>query len=533
MSPLDRRLRRLAQPGASATLNGILRGVEKESLRVDADGCLSQRPHPHALGAALTHPSITTDYSEALLEFITPPSTSISATLEALEQIHRYVYGVLDDELLWVDSMPCVLGRDEDIPVARYGNSNIGRMKTIYRIGLGHRYGRLMQTIAGIHYNWSLPDGTWELLHDAEAEPGESLQDYRTRRYFDLIRNFRRYFWLLLYLFGAAPAVCRSFVRGRAHRLEPFGSDDHSLHRPHATSLRMGDLGYQSQAQQQLGICYNDLDSYLERLRRGLTTPYPPYQAIGIRDPDGGYRQLSTALLQIENEFYSTIRPKRPGIGGEVPLQALCRRGVQYIEVRCLDLNPYQPIGIDATQIRFLDVFLLLCLLAESPPTDDAEHRLLQANQLQVVYHGRDPNLELEILGRRQPLRRWARELFAALGPVAALLDGAQGTDAHAAALGSLAGRIDDPSTTPAARILAEMKDSGDTYFQTALGHAHRHREYFLATPQPAEVLATFRRQAEQSWRDQTALEAGDRLSFEDFLAAYYAQYGPAAEVRF
>jgi len=533
MRPLDRRLRLLAQPATAATLHGILRGLEKESLRVDAGGCLSQRPHPEALGSALTHPSITTDYSEALLEFITPPSTSVSATLAALEQIHRFTYGVLDDELLWVNSMPCVLGRDEDIPVARYGNSNIGRMKTIYRIGLGHRYGRLMQTIAGIHYNWSLPDSTWEFLHGAEAEPGESLQDYRTRRYFDLIRNFRRYFWVLLYLFGAAPAVCRSFVQGRAHRLEPFGSDDHSLYAPHATSLRMGDLGYQSQAQQQLGICYNGLDSYLERLRRGLTTPYPPYQAIGLRDPDGGYRQLSTALLQIENEFYSTIRPKRPGIGGEVPLQALRRRGVQYIEVRCLDLDPYQPIGIDATQIRFLDAFLLLCLLADSPLADDGEYRLLQANQLQVVYHGRDPGLELEILGRRRPLRDWARELFAALAPVAALLDGAQGTAAHAAALGSLAERIDDPATTPAARILAEMKNSGDTYFQTALRHAHRHREYFLAPPPlPAEVLATFRAQAAQSRREQAALEAGDRLSFEDFLAAYYAQYGLAREAR-
>lgn len=532
MSALDERLQLLARPGASATLNGILRGLEKESLRVDTGGCLSQRPHPEALGSPLTHPCITTDYSEALLEFITPPSTSVSATLATLESIHRYTYSVLDDELLWVNSMPCVLGRDEDIPVARYGTSNIGRMKTIYRIGLGHRYGRLMQTIAGIHYNWSLPDATWALLHDAEAAPGEVLQDYRTRRYFDLIRNFRRYFWLLLYLFGAAPAVCRTFVQGRAHRLEPFGADAHSLCTPDATSLRMGDLGYQSQAQQQLGVCYNGLDSYLEHLRRGLTTPYPPYKAIGVRDADGAYRQLSTALLQIENEFYSTIRPKRPGLDGEVPLQALRRRGVEYIEVRCLDLNPYEPIGIDATQIRLLDVFLLFCLLTESPPTDDAEYRLLQANQLKVVYHGRAPALELELLGRQQPLRGWARELFAAMAPIAALLDGAQGTGTHAIALRALAERIDDPATTPAARVLAEMKASGDTYFQTALRHAHDHRAYFRAAPPAAAELAEFRDQAAQSWRDQAALEADDRQSFEDFLVAYYARYGLAAEVR-
>ncbi len=531
MSELDRRLRLLAQPQALPTLKDILRGVEKESLRVDADGQLSQRPHPEALGSALTHPSITTDYSEALLEFITPPSTSVTETLATLEQLHRFTYSALDQELLWVNSMPCMLGEDSAIPVARYGQSNIGRMKTTYRIGLGHRYGRLMQTIAGIHYNWSLPDATWEVLRNAESTPG-NLQDYKTRRYFDLIRNFRRYFWLLLYLFGAAPAVCRSFVRGRPHRLEPFGTDTHSLFAPHATSLRMGDLGYQSQAQQQLKICYNSLDSYLNRLRRGLTTPYPPYAAIGLRDPNGEYHQLSTALLQIENEFYSTIRPKRPAASGEAPLHALYERGVQYVEVRCLDLNPYQPLGIDAEQIHFLDVFLLFCLLADSPQATDAEYQLLRHNQAQVVYRGRDPHLELEILGDRRPLRRWARELCATLDPIAGLLDDAQSTDVHRRTLRSLGERIEDPEATPAARMLAEMQATGTTYFQTALRHAEAHRDHFQSQPLTADVFEPYRAQAAQSLRDQAAIEAADRLSFEDFLAAYYAQYGlpPAAE---
>lgn len=531
MSILDGRLRLLAQPAAIHALRGILRGIEKENLRVDTDGQLSQRPHPAALGSALTHPSITTDYSEALLEFITPPSTSVADTLTVLDQIHRFTHATLSDELLWVHSMPCMLGEDRDIPVARYGSSNIGRMKTIYRIGLGHRYGRLMQTIAGIHYNWSLPDAGWEILRGAEANP-PPLRDYKTARYFDLIRNFRRYLWILLYLFGAAPAVCRSFVRGRTHRLESFGEDTHSLYSPYATSLRMGDLGYQSKAQQQLNICYNSLEAYLERLRRGLTTPYAPYEAIGLRDADGGYRQLSTALLQIENEFYSTIRPKRPAASGEAPLRALRERGVQYVEVRCLDLNPYDPLGIDAEQIHFLDVFLLFCLLADSPQASDAEYQLLRHNQAQVVYRGRDPELELEILGRRRPLRDWARELFAVMAPVAALLDEAQSTDAHQRALQALAPRIDAAEETPAARILAEMRASGDTYFQTALGHARGHREYFLRAPLDAAVGADFREQTQQSLRHQTDIEATNGQSFEDFLAAYYAQYGLGAEFR-
>ena len=114
----------------------IQRGIEKESLRIDPDGKLAQTPHPHGLGAALTHSSITTDYSEALLEFITPVSTNIDEGLDTLDNIHRYVYSQLDDELLWAASMPCIMTGDEGIPVAEYGSSNVAKMKTVYRLGL-------------------------------------------------------------------------------------------------------------------------------------------------------------------------------------------------------------------------------------------------------------------------------------------------------------------------------------------------------------------------------------------------------------
>ena len=524
MPGFEWRLGLLDRPANRPLLRQVVRGIEKESLRVDAAGNLSQRPHPRALGSALTHPRITTDFSEALLEFITPPSTSVPETLATLDEIHRFTYQALDDELIWVNSMPCVLGEDADIPVARYGSSNIGRMKTVYRIGLGHRYGRLMQTIAGIHYNWSLPDSCWEVLR-AEDGADVSLREYKTERYFGLIRNFRRYFWLLLYLFGAAPAVCRSFVRGREHSLVPVPDDPHSLYAPYATSLRMGNLGYQSAAQQQLNICYNSLESYIANLRQGLTTPYPAYAALGLKDADGSYRQLSKSLLQIENEFYGTIRPKRTSHKGEVPLRALALHGVEYIEVRCIDLNPYTPVGIDAGQIRFLDSFLLFCLLADSPPTSPEEHRLLQFNQHQVVYRGRDPDLKLEILGLERKLTDWARELFAALAPIAAVFDNAWESRDYGAALLALAPRIEDASLTPAARLLAEMAATRQSYFQTALRQAREHRDHFLAAPLDPEALARYRARAEQSLADQAALEAADSVDFAQFLAAYYAQY--------
>ncbi|MFM9879637.1 MAG: glutamate--cysteine ligase, partial [Burkholderiaceae bacterium] len=331
----------------AAALLGIRRGLEKESLRALADGSLALTPHPLALGSALTHPHITTDFSESQPELITGVHSGVESCLQELTHIHQHVYSVLGamgDEMLWVSSMPCLLPTDETIPLGRYGSSNVGRAKSVYRMGLGHRYGRRMQTISGIHYNWSMP--------------GLSSADY-----FALIRNFRRHAFLLLYLFGASPAVCSSFVAGNVHELQPLGDGNkHTLHMPHGTSLRMGRLGYQSDAQASIAVSYNHLEGYAASLQDALTRPYPPYEAVGIRNPGGDYNQLAASLLQIENEFYGTIRPKRVIFPGERPLHALRERGVEYVEVRLMDLNPFIPIGIDAATLRFLDVFLLHCL---------------------------------------------------------------------------------------------------------------------------------------------------------------------------
>ncbi len=524
MPLLKSRLDLLSSDPHSKLLSGVVRGIEKESLRVTPEGTLAKSPHNASLGSALTHPQITTDYSEALLEFITPPSSDADQVLKTLENIHRFTYRQIGDELLWANSMPCQLSGDSDIPVGQYGSSNIGQMKTIYRVGLGHRYGRLMQTIAGIHYNFSAPYALWELLRKHE-QPEQCLQDFKTDNYFSLIRNFRRRFWLLLYLFGASPGVCRSFVRGREHQLEPFGKDDHSLHKPFATSLRMGDLGYQSKAQEQLVVCYNDLRNYVSTLRKALLQPYPEYEAVGLKDADGCYRQLSTHLLQIENEFYSTIRPKRTTRSGEVPLWALWERGVEYIEVRCIDLNPYLPLGIDRQQIDFLDIFLLTCLLSASPATDDEEYRNILDNQRRTVYEGRNPDIKLRDGSHHRSLGEWGKALFAEMRPVAELMDKHHQSSDYSLTLNRLEARLDDPSLTPSAQLLAEMAETGQTYFRVAMNHAIRHRRYFLDSPLPKDIEQQFSDEAEVSLQKQRDIEASDTQTFDEFLANYYRQY--------
>src|ERR1700704_1541104 len=297
--PVEERLSALPRE----MLNSLRRGIEKESLRVQPDGMLATTPHPAPLGSALTHPHITTDFSESQVELITGVHTNADACLKELTEIHQVVYRAIGDELLWAASMPCRLPADDKIPLGRYGSSNVGRAKSVYRMGLSHRYGRRMQTISGIHYNFSLP------------------QPLSNEAYFSLIRNFRRHSWLLLYLFGASPAVCSTFVEGREHGLERLSGD--TLYLPHATSLRMGRLGYQSDAQSSLAVSYNSLESYGASLQQAMTQPYPPYEALGIFNPGGEYNQLATTLLQIENEFYGVIRPKRVIRSGERPLHAL------------------------------------------------------------------------------------------------------------------------------------------------------------------------------------------------------------------
>ena len=488
-----------------SVLTGLRRGIEKESLRVRPDGTLATTPHPARLGSALTHPCVTTDFSESQLELITGVHGSADACLDDLTEIHQAVYRAIGDELLWCASMPCRLPADDAIPIGRYGTSNVGRAKSVYRMGLSHRYGRRMQTISGIHYNFSLP----------EPLPNEA--------YFALIRNFRRHSWLLLYLFGASPAVCASFVADRAHELERLSEDTFYL--PYATSLRMGRLGYQSDAQSSLAVSYNNLESYAASLQEALTKPYPAYEAIGIRDGDD-YRQLATSLLQIENEFYGTIRPKRVIRPGERPLHALRDRGVEYVEVRLMDLDPFCAVGITAGTMRFLDMFLLHCLLRESPPDTPQEIAAIVGNTQRVAARGREPGLRLARESEEVTLVEWGSEILAECAPIAAALDAANGGNAHREALAGAVAALNDPAATPSARVLEAMaRDHGNSYVRFVLAQALAHRDAIVALPFPAEIAERFARLADESVTEQRRIEAADTLPFEAYRQLYLAAF--------
>lgn len=517
---LDQRLNLIEQSDLLASLAALQHGIEKEGLRVDGRGRIAQTPHPRALGSAMTNSRITTDYSEALLEFITPVFRDVDAALEYLQDLHNFTFEKLADENIWLASMPPQMQGADDIPIARYGSSNIGTMKHIYRVGLEHRYGKLMQTIAGIHYNFSLPDSFWEAYQgalDNSADP----QDFRSSQYFALIRNFRRYSWLLIYLFGASPALSRSFMAGcEVDGLEALGED--TLYGPYATSLRMSDLGYSNDAQSSLNICYNHLNNYVRTLNDAISKPYPDYQKMGVK-VDGQYRQLNANLLQIENEYYSDIRPKRVINSGEKPIRALQRGGVEYVEVRNLDINPFLPIGIDSEQANFIDVFLIYCLLKPSPEIDADECERIKRNHRAVVWQGRNPELQLEQDDGLISMRRWGEEVLSEMIPVANSLDKGQQRSCHSHAVSSKRELLTTPELTPSGKVVTALQ-KGLSHDAFVLQQSQRHQQRVMTQPLAASRRQELEEMAAASLREQQAIEAADELSFDEFLAQYQAQ---------
>lgn len=515
------RLHLLQEEAVQQTLTGIRHGVERESLRINPDGGLAQTSHQASLGSALTHEYITTDFSESLLEFITPPEVSIDKTIGQLTDVHKFVVTNIDEERLWSMSMPCFIQSDDAIPIADYGSSNVGKMKSLYRVGLKNRYGSMMQSISGVHFNFSLPETFWQSWLASIGQTAD--KDTISSAYFALIRNYRRFCWLIPYLYGASPAICGSFIKGKESSL-PFNKlGKGTYYLPYATSLRMSDLGYTNSAQSGLNICYNQVDSYINSLRSAISQSSADY--IQFKGKKAGeYQQLNDNVLQIENELYSPIRPKQPTQSLEKPTDALDKRGVSYIEVRALDVNPFSAIGIERNQFYFLDVFLLYCVVKPSEFFNSEQYQQTESNLSAVVTNGRDPKLKLSQDGQLVGLSDWALQLFDEMLEIALVLDSANNTDAYSQALQLEKKKILDPSLTPSARLLevllAQNIDNGafglklaDEYKQQLLGAEYQYLN--------AEQLIEH---ATQSIKKQSLIEQQDAVSFDDFLQGYFAQ---------
>jgi glutamate--cysteine ligase len=565
---LQQRLSLLADSDIFDALSASKIGLEKESLRVCPEGSISQTPHPSAWGSALTHPQITTDFSEALTELVTPPCNSVAEVIQSLDDIQTFVYRHLDNEILWATSMPCVVAGETGIPLARYGSSNAAQMKTAYRRGLGLRYGRAMQVIAGVHFNYSFSDAFWlryqQLLNHTDNIQTDNFQSnnfqaFVSDQYMGLIRNLLRYGWLVPYLFGASPAVCKSFLNGKRTILQSF--NDNTYYQAYATSLRLGDIGYQNNKEDLAGIkaCYDSLDAYVESMQCAISTPYKGYEEIGVK-VDGEYQQLNSNILQIENEYYSSVRPKQIVQGDEKPSTALKNRGIAYVELRSLDVNAFDPHGINSEQLYFLEVFMLFCLLQSSPVLSQSEIDTIDENLLLVAHQGREPGLDLQRASLQSPdsrqpgsqqaglqasirvsanqsvlnqtglniscekisLQDWAAELCHKMTGVARLLDRANHSENYFSSVKSQIASVYDPDLTPSARMLAEMREHDEGFYHHAQRMSKHHNQYYKNHPLSEDKVKFFENMTSESLAQQSRIESEDKISFDEYLENYF-----------
>jgi len=526
---LQQRLSLLTSSEMEEALAASKIGLEKESLRVLPEGGIAQTPHPVAWGSALTNPVITTDFSEALAELVTPPCDSVTEVIQSLDDIQNFIYRNLDNEILWATSMPCVVAGETSIPLARYGSSNAATMKTAYRRGLGLRYGRAMQVIAGVHFNYSFSDEFWRRyrkLNHNEVPSDEEQRDFISDQYMGVVRNLLRYGWLVPYLFGASPAVCKSFLNGKRTMLQEFNSN--TYYEPYATSLRLGDIGYQNNKEELAGIkaCYDSLDAYVESMECAINTPFPGYEEIGVK-VDGEYQQLNANILQIENEYYSSVRPKQILQGNEKPSTALKNRGIAYVELRSVDVNAFDPHGINEEQLYFLEVFMLFCLLQSSPRLSKSEVDAIDENLLLVAHQGRNPELDLQRINQEQILEKislqdWAGELCNQMRPVAGLLDQANYCENYFSSVKSQLASVFDPDLTPSARMLAEMRENDEGFFHHAQRKSLHHNQYYKNHPLAEKKKQFFENMARESLEKQKQIENEDTMSFDEYLDNYF-----------
>ncbi|WP_158246764.1 glutamate--cysteine ligase [Halobacteriovorax sp. DA5] len=508
--------------GSDSILN-VNKGLEKEGLRVMVeDGKLSSSDHDPKFGSKLLHKWITTDFAESLLEFITPVSKSNDETLKTLGNLQHYVLEQDSSEVIWPSSMPCILPEDKDIKLAYYGESNSGRLKTLYRSGLGLRYGRSMQAIAGLHYNFSMTDEFWKNWHELSGS-SLSLQLFINEEYLNLCRNFRSYSNILLYLFGNSVSVHESFLSGKKHSLDVIHEDEKygkTFGSKEGTCLRMGGLGYTGASQNGIRICYNGLDSYCDSLEEALQMNFADFDKIGLRNEKGELQQISTHILQIENEFYSIIRPKRIAPPGKSALASLRSKGIEYIEVRLLDLNPFAKNGITKVQMDFLDAFLLSCLFLRADRCNREIYNEIENNNQLIVKQGRKPGLEISVDGEKRNYQEYLTTFFNQMAEVIEAISDGERKKALLFAIEEQR-KLIDPANTLSQKVFDLVSKKG--HIQAMKDLALEHRKELAAV----EVNHVFQEELEleknASMQRQVDFEKLDDVDFEEYVAAYVA----------
>jgi glutamate--cysteine ligase len=490
-------------------------GIEKESLRI-IQSQITQSTHPKKIGSALCNRYITTDFSESQLELITPPLSDKTAGLEFLDHIHHFVSHNINKEILWPFSMPPTIKSEQDLPIADYGISNLGLFKQLYRKGLSHRYGRSMQAISGVHYNYSLPDS---IFHSSFFEDHQlDFRAIRSDSYFRMLRNIYRMNWLVIYLFGASPVLTKDLL---AKNTEPIQKlDNQTYYLPYATSLRMSDFGYQNLLRAALNISSDSLNDYISDLNMATSTISEDFQNIDTQN-NTNQLQINANLLQTEDEYYAVARSKSNIISNQRLTSKLKKGGVDFIELRSLDLNPFSRIGIDEETVYFLEVFLIYCFLTTSHLINKDELKTTKDNDSLVAKRGRDPSLLLQKDQASISLQEWGKQIVDEMTPIAELLDGEE--TVYRNMMCKIASKIKDPDQTLSGLLLDKIITEKVDFIDLGNSIGETNKQHYLDLEKSANPnWDRLEKEAIDSMSQQSTLEEEQNESFESFVADYF-----------
>lgn len=487
-------------------------GLERETLRVNQHtGRISNKPHPEAIGSALTHSHITTDFAEPMLEFVTNPVASVEEALQDLNHIQRFTLSQLEDEIFWPGSMPPFIASEEEITIAQYGNSNDAKMKSLYRKGLSLRYGKMMQVISGIHFNFSLKDHFFKAFQEVTVN-NDSLAAFKTARYLHACRNVSRYGYIIPYLLGASPAMDKSFLAGKENDFQSLNDTDSYL--PEGESLRLSDIGYGNN-KCHFDVSFNNIEKFTKNIQFAISTPCNIFSQIPVIE-NGEYNQINNHILQIENEYYASIRPKQIMRKGENFLTALNHRGIEYIELRSIDINPLIAEGIDVESMLFLQLFLTASILTDAPDLSQKEYEHNQKNLKIVAKTGLALDQPFIVSDEEYTLKEALLSVIKWLEPIAQILG-----EKHQKALKNMLEKIEQPEKLPSQKVLQALTESQKPYqeffFETA-------KSLYIKQFKSLENTETdqFKNLAKESLAKQKAIEEAPQIPFSEYLENYF-----------
>lgn len=368
------------------TTEEILRGnfgFEKEGLRVNNKGELSITPHPPVFGDKLKNPYITTDFSESQVEIVTPTFTTVNKAYQCLSFLVDLVNtSIPQDQYIWNQSLPCILPDKYLIPIAEYEGKK-GEESQNYRINLARKYGTLKQMISGIHYNFSFNEETLQKLHKRYA-PEESYKNFKNEVYLKLVRNYTRYKWFIIYITGASISAHKTFTKECLNLMHLDDGHD-SFYSNQGPSYRNSHIGYKN----------------LEEL-------YPRYDSIENFCEDVN-NFIEEGILSEAKELYTQIRlkPQDP----TRYLESLKEDGIIYVEIRSIDINPFDKCGIDKNDAEFIHIFLIYLLLKEETKFEDWQKEGLY-NEEETAEHAFNPNTRLHKENKEVQLITWAKKII-------------------------------------------------------------------------------------------------------------------------